>query len=171
VLGSAAVAGACPALGRKRRHHRGPDRDVRAGVEQICGRSVESGRPGDRNGHQAQRRPATLLRNRCCELQHFLSRRQIVVGRQGDVVAEEERVGIRHLADERLDETVVGVEAAGEDDRQEVHSGLATVRPETGTGPKYRESRLEATGVATKAVPARTGPQKANVGNGRPTES
>jgi hypothetical protein len=104
--------------------------------EQICGRSVEPGRPGDRDGHQAQRRPATLLRNRCRELQHFLSRRQIVVGRQGDVVAEEERVSIRHLADERLDETVVGVEAAGEDDRQEVHRGLATVRAEIGTGPK-----------------------------------
>ena len=39
------------------------------------------------------------------------------MGRQRDVVAEEERVRTRHFADERLDEAVVGVEAAGEDDR------------------------------------------------------
>jgi len=63
------------------------------------------------------------------------------------------------------------VEAAGEDDRQEVHSGLATVTAEIGTGPKYLESRLDATGVATKALPAGTGPQKPNMGNDRPIES
>jgi hypothetical protein len=90
---------------------------------------------------------------------------------QRHVVAEEEWVGVGHLPDEHLDEAVVRVQAAREDHRQEVHSGLATVRAESGTGPKYLESRLDATGVATNAVPAVTRPQKSNVGSGRPSES
>jgi len=168
---SSPALAAWPTIGGERRHHGGPDRDVRAGVEQIHGRSVESSRPGDGDCHQAQCGPTALLRDRCRELQHLVGRCQIIVRLQRDVVADEERVRARHLADERLDEPVVRVEAAGEDDRQEVHSGHATVRVEIGTGPKYRESRLEATGVATKAVPAATRPQNPNAGKGRPMES
>lgn len=55
---------------------------------------------------------------------------------EGHEVADKEGVRVAHLADERLDEPVVGVEAAREDDRQEVHTSLATVRARRGSGPK-----------------------------------
>jgi hypothetical protein len=55
---------------------------------------------------------------------------------EGDEVAEEKRVRVAHLTDEGLDEPVVRVKAAREDDRQEVHRNLATVRARRGTGPK-----------------------------------
>jgi hypothetical protein len=58
------------------------------------------------------------------------------VGRQRDEVPEEERVRVGNLPDEGLDELIVRVKAAGENDGQKVHSGLATVSVRMGTGPK-----------------------------------
>ena len=61
---------------------------------------------------------------------------EIVVRLERDEVADKERVGVADLADERFDEPIVRVEAARQDDRQEVHRNLATVKARTGTGPK-----------------------------------
>lgn len=58
------------------------------------------------------------------------------MGLQGDEIADEERIRVAHLAGKRLDQPIVGVQAAGENDRQEVHTSLATVKARTGTGPK-----------------------------------
>lgn len=55
---------------------------------------------------------------------------------EGNEVAEEKGVRVTHLANERLDQPVVGVKAAREDDRQELHRNLAIVRARRGTGPK-----------------------------------
>ena len=93
------------------------------------------------------------------------------MGHQRDEVPEEERICVRHLSDEGLDELIVRVKAARENDGQKAHSGLATVSVRMGTGPKYRESRLDGTGVATKALPLGTTPQKSKTGRARPTES
>ncbi len=124
------------AVARERSHHGCPDRDVRAGVEKVDGLSIEPGRPGDRDRHETQRRPATLLGDRRRELDRLVGGGEVVVSRQRDIVADEERIRVGHLADERLDELIVSVEAAREDDGQEVHSGLATVSAPMGTGPK-----------------------------------
>src|SRR6266478_1530683 len=91
--------------------------------------------------------------------------------RQRDEVPEEERVRVGHLPDEGLDELIVRVKTARQNHGQEVHSGLATVSVRIGTGPKYRESRLDGTGVATNAMPSGTTPQKLKTGRARPTES
>jgi hypothetical protein len=124
------------AVAREGSHHGCPDRDVRAGVEKVGGLSIEPGRPGDRDRHETQRRPATLLGDRRRELQHLVGRCEVVVGHQRYEVPEEERIRVGHPADERLDELIVRVKAAREDDGQEVHNGLATVSASIGTGPK-----------------------------------
>jgi hypothetical protein len=136
VPAAAAVAGAGPTLGRKRRHHRRPDRDVRAGVEKVGGRPVEARGPGHRNSHEPEGRTSSLLGDRPGELERLLWRREIVVGGERDEVTQEQRVGVRHLPNERLHKPVVRVKAAGQDDGQEVHKGVATVRTDSGTGPK-----------------------------------
>jgi hypothetical protein len=133
---AANVVHAWPTVDRERGHDRGSDRDVRAGVEEIGGCSIEARRPGDRNGHEAQSRPAALLGDRRREIQHLVGRREIVVGGQGHVVAEKERVRVGYFPDERLDELIIRVEAAREDDGQDVHTSLATVSTWSGTGPK-----------------------------------
>lgn len=53
-----------------------------------------------------------------------------------DEVADEEWVRVRDLPDKRLDQPVVRVKAASQDDGQEVHRGVAAVRAERETGPK-----------------------------------
>ena len=58
------------------------------------------------------------------------------MGRQRHEVPEEERIRVGHFPDERLDQLIVRMKAAREDDGQKVHSGLATVRALSGTGPK-----------------------------------
>ena len=130
------VARGWGAFGRERRHHRSSDRDVRTRVEEIGRRSIEARRPRDRNRHEANARPATLLGHRACKVQHLIGRNEVVVGRQGDVVTQKEGVRVRDLLDERLDEPIVRVEAARENEGQKIHSGLATVRASSGTGPK-----------------------------------
>lgn len=124
------------AVRREGRHHRGPDRDVRTGVEQVGRLTAEPRRPRQRDRHEAEGRATALLRNARRLGEGLVGRREVIVRGERDVVADEERVGVGHLADERLDELIVRVKAAREDDRQEVHSGLATVSALTGTGPK-----------------------------------
>lgn len=58
------------------------------------------------------------------------------MGRERDEVSEEEGIRVGYLPDERLDELIVRVKAARENDGQNVHRGLATVRASMGTGPK-----------------------------------
>jgi hypothetical protein len=58
------------------------------------------------------------------------------VGNERDEISEEEGIRVGYLSDEGLDEPVVRVEAARENDCQKIHSGLATVRALVGTGPK-----------------------------------
>lgn len=120
----------------ERSHHRRPDRDVGTRVEEIGRLPVEARRPRHRDGDQTEARAPTLPVDRLRELERLLGRRQVVMSLERDEVADEEWVRVRDLPDKRLDQPVVRVKAARQDDGQEVHRGVAAVRAERETGPK-----------------------------------
>jgi hypothetical protein len=62
---------------------------------------------------------------------------RVVVGLEGGQISDEVLVPDAQLVGQSLDQRVVEVNAAGQDQRQEeVHNGTGTVRIERGTAPK-----------------------------------
>ena len=86
------------------------------------------------------------------------------LGRIGHGVEDEVAIAAARSLGDRAHERIVGaVEAAGEDRRQYVHSGVTVPRMSaTGTGPKVRESKLVAKCDATNTSPSGTGPQRSS---------
>jgi hypothetical protein len=125
--------GAVPGVAR---HYGGANGDVGACVEEVLGPPVEASCPGHRDSHQPEGGPASFRRCGVRDAQGLIDCAEMVMRVERDEISHEQRVAVGDLADERLDELVVRMEAAGQEQRQEVHTGLAMVRVLRGTGPK-----------------------------------
>ena len=124
------------------------------------GAATETNGPVERHAKKADGGPPAVLRDVLGGAESIRCGRQVVARLEGGQIAHEVDVAAALHVHEGENERVVGVEAARENQREYVHSGVTTVRVARRTGPKYRLSKLSGAGVATKAWPGGTSPQK-----------
>jgi hypothetical protein len=98
--------------------------------------SAEARRPLERDAEETDRRAASVPSEVLGDAQSVVGGFQAVIGLQSRQVADEVQVAAALDVDEGPHEGVVGVEAAGENQREYVHSGVTTVRVSRRTGPK-----------------------------------
>jgi hypothetical protein len=116
--------------------HRRGDCYIRTRVEELERRPAEARRPFQRNAEKANRWPSSVACDVLRGLEGGHGRREIISRLQGRQVAHEVDVTAALHVDHRAYESVVGVKAASENQREDIHRGFTTVRVERGTGPK-----------------------------------
>jgi hypothetical protein len=104
--------------------HRRADADVRATVEKVFGRSTKARGPIEGNGHETDCRATASRLDRVRDPHGLRGRFGGVVRIEIRQVPDEELIGHAHAIGQSLNEVVVGVKAAGEDESYEdVHRG------------------------------------------------
>jgi hypothetical protein len=98
------------------REHGGGHSDIGATVEELVDAAAEMGRPSYRDGEVADGRAAALCEDGVDDLLSVSDGMGVVVGVEVGEIADEELVIEAELGCQGLDEVVVGVDAAREDE-------------------------------------------------------